>query len=241
MKLPVRYYKFYPTRNAPIGYAYDSLDLSAADTALLIVDVYGKGFEKGERNESKLPEIYINDEVIESIARELIPNVKRAAKKAKLKVVYLTNYLSPALNEGNEWRNMSIRTLNVDVLEAWSEPNEVLGHSKILAPEEGEVLIKKQMYSGFFETELDSVLRNSGIKNLVMVGFDSSICLKYTAVDAMVRNYRLVVLRDCIRTSEYPETEAGGWANFMAVRHIETVLGYTSTSEEFISAALKDE
>jgi ureidoacrylate peracid hydrolase len=35
---------------------------------------------------------------------------------------------------------------------------------------------------------------------------------------------------------EFPETLEGGWANFMAVRHIETAIGYTSTSQEFISA-----
>ena len=53
----------------------------------------------------------------------------------------------------------------------------------------------------------------------------------------MYRNFRVVVLRDCVRTMEFPETEAENWANFMAIRHIETAIGYTSTSSEFIAAA----
>jgi nicotinamidase-related amidase len=133
-----------------------------------------------------------------------------------------------------------MRTLDVDVLEAWVEPNEILQHSQIIAPEGTDILIEKQMYSGFFETCLESALRNLQISNLVMVGFDASICLKYTAVDALYRNYRLVVLRDCIRTSEYPETADGEWANFLAIRHIETALGYTATSDDFIVACGKE-
>ena len=131
---------------------------------------------------------------------------------------------------------MSIRTHGVDVLEAWTIPNEILIHSEVIAPDSEDTLIQKQMYSGFFETELESALRNANIKNIIAVGFDANICLKYTLVDAMYKNFQVIVLRDCIKTMEFPETLEGGWANFMAVRHIETAIGYTSTSQEFISA-----
>ena len=235
MKLPVRYYKNFPKEN-PIGYFNEIIDLNLEDTALLIVDVYGKAFKEGERDESKLPSIYLPDSETEAIVSELIPKVKRAAKSKNLKVFYLTNYLSPAMGPDNEWRKMSIITHGVDVLEAWTTPNEILIHSEVIAPNSGDTLIQKQMYSGFFETELESAFRNANIKNIIAVGFDANICLKYTLVDALYRNYQVIVLRDCIKTSEFPETLEGGWANFMTVRHIETAIGYTSTSQEFISA-----
>jgi len=235
MKLPVRYYKNFPKEN-PIGYFNEVIDLDPNETALLIIDVYGKGFKEDERDESSLPSIYIPDEATESIVTELIPDVKKAAKVKNLKVFYLTNYLSPAMGPGNEWRKMSIRTHGVDVLEAWTIPNEILIHSDVIAPDGEDTLIQKQMYSGFFETELESALRNANVKNIIAVGFDANICLKYTLVDALYRNYQVIVLRDCIKTSEFPETIEGGWANFMTVRHIETAIGYTSTSQEFISA-----
>src|SRR4029453_15191031 len=118
---------------------------------------------------------------------------KAAAKRAGLKVVYLTNYLSPGLSEGNEWRNMSIRTCGVGVLEGWIPPTPILEHPRIIAPEPDEPVVRKQLYSGFFETNLDSVLRGYGARNLVVVGFDRRICLGTTVVDAMYRDYRVVV------------------------------------------------
>jgi ureidoacrylate peracid hydrolase len=133
--------------------------------------------------------------------------------------------------------------VNVDVLEAWQEPNDILVHSQVIAPQPGDYLIKKQFYSGFFETHLDSLLRSLGVRTLVVVGFDSRICLGTTVTDAMYRSYRVVVLRDCVQTGEYEETRAEGWANFMAIRFIETCVGYTATAQEWIAAckAMKEQ
>jgi ureidoacrylate peracid hydrolase len=80
------------------------------------------------------------------------------------------------------------------------------------------------------------VLRGYGAKYLVAVGFDSRICFGTTVTDAMYRDYRVIALRDAIHTTEFPETQAGGWANFLAVRFIEANVGYTSTVDDFIRA-----
>jgi nicotinamidase-related amidase len=131
---------------------------------------------------------------------------------------------------------MSLRTVGIDVLEAWREPNDVLTFSRVIAPEADDYVIKKQLYSGFFETHLDSLLRSLNARNLVTVGFDSRICLGTTVIDAMYRNYRVIVLRDSTATTEYVETQAEGWANWMAIRFIETCVGYTATAAEWIAA-----
>ena len=163
MKLPVRYYKNFPKEN-PIGHFNEVIDLNIENTALLIVDVYGKGFKDGERDESNLPSIYVPERETEAIVTDLIPEVKKIARSKNMQVFYLTNYLSPAMAPDNEWRKMSIRTHGVDVLEAWTIPNEILIHSEVIAPDSEDTLIQKQMYSGFFETELESALRNANIK-----------------------------------------------------------------------------
>ena len=235
IKLDARYYRDYPPRK-PLGYTTDPLELDTDNTVFLIVDVYGKGFDP-DQDLGDAPEFY-SKSVVEH--RDIVVNhikpAKEAAKRLGLPIVYLTNYLSPGLNAQHEWRNMSLRTYDIDVLEAWTEPNDVLAFSDVIAPEPGDYLIKKQFYSGFFETHLDSLLRSLNARNLVVVGFDSRICLGTTVIDAMYRSYRVVVLRDCIATSEYAETEEGGWANFIAVRFIETTVGYTATAEEWAKA-----
>jgi len=234
LRLPSRYYQVAPI--AGRGYKNEELDLPLDETVFLIIDVYGKGYDPdgdmGDQPEFNKADIAIYRPVVV----DYIKPSKVAARSIGMPVVYLNNYLSPAMSERTEWRNMSIRTVGVDVLEAWREPNDLLSHSKIIAPEPGDHFVKKQHYSGFFETHLESLLMDLRARNLVMVGFDSRICLGTTAVDAMYRGYRVIVLRDCARTYEFAETEEGKWANFMAIRQIETIVGYTSTRDEWVAA-----
>lgn len=230
-----RYYRAYPP-DAPLGYTEDALDLNLDETVFLLVDVYGRGFDPGD-DLGSAAEVYKRSVLANrSIVVERIAPARAAARAAGLPIVYLNNYLSPGMNEHNEWRQMSLRTVGIDVLEAWREPNDVLTFSRVIAPEADDYVIKKQLYSGFFETHLDSLLRSLNARNLVTVGFDSRICLGTTVIDAMYRNYRVIVLRDGTATSEYVETQAGGWANWMAIRFIETCVGYTATAAEWIAA-----
>jgi ureidoacrylate peracid hydrolase len=215
MSLAGRYYRNYPL-GAPLGHAEDLFELELDRTVFLIIDVYGHAFE---------------DVVVEHI----VP-AKAAAKRAGLPVVYLTNYLSPALTQQSELRDISLRVDGVDLLETWKEPNDFLAISDIIAPGPGELVVKKQLYSGFFETHLDSLLRSLDTRNLVTVGFESQVCLGTTVTDAMYRNYHVWVLRDAIATAEWPETAEGRWANFMAVRYIETHVGLSCTTEQWVRA-----
>ena len=235
IRLRGRYYRQYPPER-PLGHTEEELLLGVDDTAFLIVDVYGLGYDD-DGDSGDTPEFYQD---ATGANRDIVVNhirpARDAARAAGLPVVYLTNYLAPSTTEGNEWRNMSIRTCGVDVLESWEEPNDILRHSDVIAPGPDDYLIKKQMYSGFFETHLESLLKDLGVRNLVAVGFDLRICLGTTVTDAMYRNYRVVVLRDCSRTREYPETEEGGWANFLGIRFIEANVGYTATSDSFVEA-----
>jgi ureidoacrylate peracid hydrolase len=229
-----RYWRWYPL-DAPLGLAEEPLALRVDETVFLLVDVYGHDDTSPNDDPHEFYKTGPGDPVAEIIRNRIVP-AKVAARRAGLRVVYVSNYLSPGLSEGNEWRNMSMRTCDVDVLEAWRPPTPILEHASIIAPAEDEPLVLKQYYSGFHETNLDSVLRGYGARNLVVVGFDSRICLGQTVTDAMYRNYRVVVLRDAIRTLEYPETREGEWANLVAIRFIEGNVGYTTTTDDFIAA-----
>lgn len=240
LDLKGRYYKLYPPEN-PIGLTMEDLKLDAANTAFLLIDVYGL-LESDRRAEGKpVPAYYrtVGSKEHEVILRRIL-EAKSAARRAGLPIIYLQNYLAPTTNQNTEWRNMSIRTCDVDVLKSWVEPTDILKFSKIMAPEKGDILVKKQMYSGFFQTPLDSALKSLNVRNLVVVGFDGRICLGNTVTDAMYRDYRVIVLRDCTSTSEYPDTKEGGWGHLLAIRFIEANVGYTCMAEDFIKACGKE-
>ncbi|MER8886003.1 isochorismatase family cysteine hydrolase [Mesorhizobium sp. M0408] len=69
-----------------------------------------------------------------------------------------------------------------------------------LKPEAGDVVLYKTRFSGFYETELDSVLKTAGIKHLIMTGCTTSVCVESTIRDAFFRDYHCILLTDC--TSE---------------------------------------
>ena len=66
-----------------------------------------------------------------------------------------------------------------------------------LSPEPGDVVVYKHRYSGFFETDLNAILQDWGIRNLVFTGCTTSVCVESTIKDAMFRDYHCLLLEDC--------------------------------------------
>jgi ureidoacrylate peracid hydrolase len=227
--IPARYYRLSPPDAR--GHVEETLTLPLDETVFLLVDVYGAEAEAEGVDTSRLP-----GNRGRRILQERIVPAKAAAVRAGLQVVYVTNRLRSGLSEGNEWRTMSVRTHHVDVLETWRWPNAHLSFPRAIAPAAHEPVVEKQVFSGFFETNLDGVLRGYGARNLFVVGGDGMICLGTTVTDAMYRDYRVIALRDAVITNEYPETSAEMWASFLAIRQIESTVGYTCTTEDFIAA-----
>jgi nicotinamidase-related amidase len=104
--------------------------------------------------------------------------------------------------------------------------------------EPGEHVTKKQHYGAYFEAQLGSLLEEPRIRNLLLVGFDSPVRLRVTVADALCRGCRATVLRDGVGTLEFPDSQEGRWAHLLAIRYIETCVGYTATSEDFVWACM---
>jgi nicotinamidase-related amidase len=87
-----------------------------------------------------------------------------------------------------------------------------------LEPSPRDRVISKKSYSGFFDTELDSVLEKGNISELLVAGCVTNICVLYTVADAVQRGYRVSVLRDCVAGLDQQEHE-------FALRQMRDVLG----------------
>lgn len=70
------------------------------------------------------------------------------------------------------------------------------GIVRLLVPDENDYFVLKPRHSGFFSTTLGVLLEYLGAETLVLAGFASDMCVLYTANDAYLRNYRIVVARD---------------------------------------------
>jgi nicotinamidase-related amidase len=77
-----------------------------------------------------------------------------------------------------------------------------------LLPLPGEPHIIKRRYSGFFGTDLDTVLHGLGTKTVVLAGELTDVCVHYTFVDAHQRDYCAKVVEDCCGGSSLARHEA---------------------------------
>ena len=65
-----------------------------------------------------------------------------------------------------------------------------------LTPQEGDIVLPKPRYSGFFNTPLDSILRSRGIRHLVFTGIATNVCVESTLRDGFFLEYFGIVLED---------------------------------------------
>ncbi|MDR3640305.1 MAG: cysteine hydrolase [Humidesulfovibrio sp.] len=76
-----------------------------------------------------------------------------------------------------------------------------------LRPLPGEHLLVKLRFSAFLFTEFDALLRRLGVSTLVLGGTQYPNCIRGTAVDAMARDYRTVIVTDAC-SAQTPEVAA---------------------------------
>jgi ureidoacrylate peracid hydrolase len=239
MTLPVRYYCRYPFEN-PRGLVDTSEDLALADTAFVLVDVYGRGFDEGDPIPDFPPLFLARLHPLQAeIVRDRIRPALDAARGIGLPVVYVENRWHPAAWGNSVFADLVARTESghlgsFDEVYVGTEYNE---YSDVIAPATTDYIVEKTMYDGFFRTTLDTVLRNLSVRNLVFVGFTADICLLNTVIGALDHNYNVVVLRDCVLGAEFEDTVDDLSVTRFAVRYYEAMVGFTSTSADFIRAA----
>ena len=99
-----------------------------------------------------------------------------------------------------------------------------------LTPQLGDIVVLKTRYSGFFNTNMDSVLRARGIRNLVFTGVATNVCVESSLRDAFHLEYFGVVLKDATHHL------GPDFIQEAALYNIEKFFGWVSTTGDFIRA-----
>jgi ureidoacrylate peracid hydrolase len=106
-------------------------------------------------------------------------------------------------------------------------------------PQPGDLVVTKHRYSAFFGTPLDSLLRQRGVRTVVVGGLTTDVCIGTTARDAFQREYNTVTLADCTAEQTRERHEAGLAtlsARFGLVCTADDVLGVWSGPPALASA-----
>ena len=129
------------------------------------------------------------------MARNLL-RLKRRAQEAGVPVIYVND------NFGR-WKSDFRRT--VDHCARHGRGCDVV---KLLRPEESDYFVLKPKHSGFFSTTLETLLRYLETETLVLTGIAGNFCVLFTANDAYMRDFNLLVPRDCTVSNTKKENES---------------------------------
>lgn len=79
--------------------------------------------------------------------------------------------------------------------------------ARLLAPEADDYFVLKPKQSGFYSTTLAVLLDHLGARTLVITGVAGNICVLFTANDAHMRDFHVVVPADCVASNTVEENE----------------------------------
>jgi ureidoacrylate peracid hydrolase len=218
----------------------EPITIDTAQTAVIVVDMQNDFCSKG----GLFDRAGINISTVQK-AVGTTRAVLFAARQAGIKIIYLKMGFQPDLSDlGDPDSANRVRHLHFGVGQACTAPDGRQGRFLIrdtwntdvigeLRPQPEDVVLYKHRFSGFYQTELDDILRKVGIKNLIFTGCTTSVCVDSTIRDAMFRDYRSVLLADC--TGEPIGGELARSNHEASVLTIQTLLGWVSDSERFVS------
>ena len=98
---------------------------------------------------------------------------------------------------------------------------------------ESDYIVPKRRYSGFFQTDLDILLTELGVKTVIMTGLHTHMCVRHTSADAYCLGYDVVVAKEA--TDSFTEED---YLNGLA--YLKTCYGADAyTNDELIAAFSK--
>ncbi len=146
----------------------------------------------------------LNDFVTGSLkcerAQRIVPNIRKlidAFHKQKLPVIFANDSHLDTDFEMEKWGAHAIEG---------TEGAEVIPE---LAPTDDDIIVGKHVYSSFFETPLDSILRSRKVKAVILTGLHTHLCVRHTAADAFFRGYKILIPENGVDSFTVEDHESG--------------------------------
>ena len=160
-----------------------SNDIDLKRTAVLVIDLLG-----GSQG--------VIDPLKEAVKNAV--SIVNEARKINMPVIFSNDaHLLNVDNELKLWGEHGIKG---------SEAAKVLDDFNV---KETDYIVTKRRYNGFFQTDLDLLLRELNVDTLIVCGADTNICVLQTLAGAYFLNYKTIVAADACATFLIGSQEQG--------------------------------
>ena len=165
----------------------------------------------------------LNDFVTGALAcdrgKAIVPKLKKlveSARKAKVPVIFCNDeHIKGVDHELKLWGDHAIRG---------TEGAKVIPE---LGVSDGDFVVPKRRYSGFFATDLQLLLTELGVDTVILTGLHAHMCVRHTAADAYCLGYNIEVAKDA--TDSFTQEDYDG-----GIKYLQTVYAANITDVDSI-------
>jgi nicotinamidase-related amidase len=158
-----------------------------------------------------------------------------SARARGLPVVFTTIGFETSLKDGGLWLQKVPTLAELQLGGHWVEIDPRLG------ARDDETVIVKKGASGFFGTNLASVLVSQGIDTVILCGATTSGCIRATAIDLLQYGWPTIVPRECVGDRAQAPHEANLFdihAKYADVVSVEDAIAYVEAVGEPVGAGV---
>ena len=196
------------------------------NTALVIIDIVnGCCNEKCENPEGG---------ITYSKIREMVPKLKEFIEEFRNKIggkIIFTN-LTPWTKE----------YLPENINELYTDPNATYygddpdfeNEFYIIEPKTEDIVVTKNNYDTFSNPEFDKILKQNGIRYIVLTGVFTDGCVLATTIGGFSRGYNFVILKDLVETTDKKIRQE--LCQYLISYTFPVLYGKTINSSEFLES-----
>jgi maleamate amidohydrolase len=176
-----------------------------------------------------------------ALGSDLTPQVEStrrlldAARAKGLPVVFTTIGFEPNGKDGGLWLQKVPTLASLELGGRWVEIDPRL------EPRDDETVIVKKGASGFFGTNLASVLVTQGVDSVILCGATTSGCIRATAIDLLQYGWPTIVPRECVGDRAQAPHDANLFdiqAKYADVVSLDDALGYLESVPSALGTAV---
>ena len=210
---------------------FDAID--PRKTALIVVDMQNYFVKQGHQSEIPL-------------AREIVPNINRLAAELRARGGHVVWVRNGTNDTRKSWSNYHDYLQSPDRAERRLQDMEIgadgyeYWHANDIRPEDAQ--ITKKRYSAFIQgsSDIERHLRERGIDTLLITGTATNVCCESTARDAMMLNFKVVMVADGLAThtdEEHNATLSSFYGQFGDVQIVDEVVASPQRGDKKKAAA----